>query len=591
MISIICMCLPSLLMMLCRDKWFGEKINCSLDRNLRTLVKEYLLSVLFLNLVAITITYKVFHHEGSIVNSLNDYAGFTFHYLLLMIALAVLEPVFENLLRFHTSVRLGKFTVKEYKINLGIYAYGIVLALMNFIRIFDNSFWGDEGYSIRMAKMSVTDMISATASDVHPPLHYLLGQLLYRVFGNSGITYHLVGLLPYLVIVVLGCTVVRKYFGKIPAVVLITMSSIMNFAMTHNVEVRMYSLAAMFILIAFIAFYMILTRSSFGNWMLFCIASLGAAYTHYYALLAVAFLYMMLIPLAWKDKKFRMGMLISYIATVLAYLPWLMILLKAFERTASGWWLNSIPSVSDCVYTLLDNRYILVLVLGVILFFCLYQTNILKVNISSQKDIKENLEVSIDFERPKLTGEIYWILSGFVSIVGTIVVGLALSYLIRPFLVLRYLFPLTGILYLMIGVCITKLKFPRVWAIVLVVLVLWTHIPTYFNTVKSEKTFNTGTSNYLANVQPAVDEKIITNNSHFGWTLAEYYYPENEHYYNSEAITNLNTEADTVWLFWTDELDDSAIRSIRKQHYSVEKVYESNFANTYYRAYKLTRIK
>lgn len=48
-----------------------------------------------------------------------------------------------------------------------------------------------------------------------------------------------------------------------------------------------------------------------------------------------------------------------------------------------------------------------------------------------------------------------------------------------------------------------------------VVLVLWTHIPTYINTVKSEKSFNTGTSNYLANVQPAVDEKIITNNSHF----------------------------------------------------------------------------
>lgn len=591
MISIICMCLPPLLMMVCREKWLGEKISCSLDRDLKTLAKEYLLSVLFLNLVAITITYKVFHHDGSIVNSLNDYAGFTFHYLLLSIGLAVVEPIIENLLRFHANVKLVKFTVKENKINLCIYVYGFVLALMNFIRIFDNSFWGDEGYSIRMAQMSVADMISTTASDVHPPLHYLLGQLLYHILGNRGTTYHLIGLLPYLLVVVFGCSVVRKYFGKIPAVVLITMSSIMNYALTHNVEVRMYSLAEMFILISYIAFYMILTKGSVWHWLVFCIASLGAAYTHYYALIAVAFLYVMLIPLALKDKKFRVGMLLSYVATILAYLPWLLILVKSFERTANSWWLESIPTVRDCVYTLLDNKYILILVLLVILLFCLYQTNILKLKVSSENAIREKIDFYIDLEKPELTGELYWVLSGLVSIAGTIAVGLALSYLVRPFLVLRYLFPLTGIAYLMIGVCITKLKFPRVWGIILVLLVLWTHIPGYINTVKWEKSFNTGTSNYLANVQPAVDEKIITNNSHFNWTLSSYYYPENAHECNSEAITNLDTEDDTVWLFWTDELDDSAIRSIRKQHYSVEKIYESNFANTYYRAYKLSRMK
>lgn len=233
----------------------------------------------------------------------------------------------------------------------------------------------------------------------------------------------------------------------------------------------------------------------------------------------------------------------------------------------------------------------MILVLLVILLFCLYQTNILKLKVSSENAIREKIDFYIDLEKPELTGELYWVLSGLVSIAGTIAVGLALSYLVRPFLVLRYLFPLTGIAYLMIGVCITKLKFPRVWGIILVLLVLWTHIPGYINTVKWEKSFNTGTSNYLANVQPAVDEKIITNNGHFNWTLSNYYYPENAHECNSEAITNLDTEDDTVWLFWTDELDDSAIRSIRKQHYSVEKIYESNFANTYYRAYKLSRMK
>lgn len=62
--------------------------------------------------------------------------------------------------------------------NKILYVYAFLLFLMNFIRIFDNAFWGDEGFSIRLAQMTVGDM-AATAADVHPPLYYLFVQLLY----------------------------------------------------------------------------------------------------------------------------------------------------------------------------------------------------------------------------------------------------------------------------------------------------------------------------------------------------------------------------------------------------------------------------
>lgn len=44
--------------------------------------------------------------------------------------------------------------------------YSFLFFLMHFIRIFDNSFWGDEGFTIRLAKMGFVDMVSATAKDV-----------------------------------------------------------------------------------------------------------------------------------------------------------------------------------------------------------------------------------------------------------------------------------------------------------------------------------------------------------------------------------------------------------------------------------------
>lgn len=74
-------------------------------------------------------------------------------------------------------------------------AFAAALFLFNFVRIFDNDFWGDEAFSIRLAKMSVPEMLQATAEDVHPPLYYLFMILGYRCFGNAAWGYHLISVL------------------------------------------------------------------------------------------------------------------------------------------------------------------------------------------------------------------------------------------------------------------------------------------------------------------------------------------------------------------------------------------------------------
>lgn len=78
-----------------------------------------------------------------------------------------------------------------------LYLYALVLFAMHFVRIFDNSFWGDEGFSIGLAQMNVFEMLQVTAADNHPPLYYLFTQLLYHLLGNHGYVYHLSALIPY----------------------------------------------------------------------------------------------------------------------------------------------------------------------------------------------------------------------------------------------------------------------------------------------------------------------------------------------------------------------------------------------------------
>lgn len=150
-----------------------------------------------------------------------------------------------------------------------LYLYALVLFAMHFVRIFDNSFWGDEGFSIGLAQMNVFEMLQVTAADNHPPLYYLFTQLLYHLLGNHGYVYHLSALIPYGLVLILACTVIFRQFGLVPAVVVSTFASLTDTAIMFNVEARMYSLGAFFVLAAYLALHNILHSGKTSDWVIF----------------------------------------------------------------------------------------------------------------------------------------------------------------------------------------------------------------------------------------------------------------------------------------------------------------------------------
>ncbi|MFZ0548329.1 MAG: hypothetical protein WAM60_22975, partial [Candidatus Promineifilaceae bacterium] len=50
----------------------------------------------------------------------------------------------------------------------------LLAAGLRFYRLDAQSFWNDEGNSARLSERSVPLIIDGTASDIHPPLYYLL---------------------------------------------------------------------------------------------------------------------------------------------------------------------------------------------------------------------------------------------------------------------------------------------------------------------------------------------------------------------------------------------------------------------------------
>ena len=397
-------------------------------------------------------------------------------------------------------MKLRSFSEKPRKLLgwagfLVLVVWTLALLRLNYWRIYDNTFWVDETWSIRLARMTLPDMVKKTATDMHPPLFYMLAMALNRLLGDNGPAYHLSALIPYMGILFLACTEIRRQFGLGPAFLLVTVMSLMPEPLYFNVEVRMYSLGAFLVLTAYLALRRILTRNRLPEWVIFSLASLGAAYTHYYALVSVAFFYLILVIPSLGDRKFRRRTAITWGAAVVGYLPWLGVLLKSFTSTAGDWWLQEIPKAWECFLYFFESRDLAGL-------FALVVVGYLLVGIFRKKrTMEESAEAAV-------SPDVLWILAGLASMVGTAAVGLILSYTVRPFFVLRYLYPLTPVAFLILGVCLSRLDRTKVLCFVLTAVLVVHLWPGYIHIRDDYKYQDMCTAEFLEKFQPSGDSII-----------------------------------------------------------------------------------
>ena len=394
-------------------------------------------------------------------------------------------------------------------------------------------------------------------------------------------------------IIFLQCfyTVYWATTDTLTAAILVTLSALSKNAIIYNVEVRMYVLAALFVLIAYLALYQIYCRDAFSDWAVFCVASLGAAYTHYYALISVAFFYLMLLPLLLRNRKYLWKIIVSYLVTIAGYLPWFFILLASFQRTANGWWSTSVPSARDFYQFIFDPRWLRCAFIVIIAFYFVQRVTVSQIKRDASQKILDQFDVKLTFVLPTtIPNDVIWIFAGLLSFVGTVGVGLIASKLIRPLILLRYIFPVAPVLYLVLGYCVSKLPLRRTVAVLAIAGVLHSGFAAYANTFKYEKfTLDAGTTKCLLTATPTKDTVLLTNNSHLNWTLLEYYYPQNQHALRSALLDCLNDAKNSdVILFWDGEIDEDSLNAIRVQGYVCEQLFEGYFANgAYYHVYEL----
>ena len=220
----------------------------------------------------------------------------------------------------------------------------LLAAFLRFYRLDNQSFWNDEGNSARLSERSIALIIEGTASDIHPPLYYLLLKM-----WRSGASSSEFGLRSLSVYLGIGLVAVTYSMGRkllpqetswlsIGAAFLVAVNPALIY---YSQETRMYELMAFLAITSCLLLVSLLEsgrhRLAIAAGYAFCMAA--GFYTHYFfptvliVQLSLVAIWLWRRPEALgKTRKVLLAVGAALLLAILLYSPWL----PTFLRQAGG---------------------------------------------------------------------------------------------------------------------------------------------------------------------------------------------------------------------------------------------------------------
>ena len=432
-----------------------------------------------------------------------------------------------------------------------IYLLAIGVVILNISLMFDGVLWGDEAFSVNTAEKPVKDILQVMKFwDCHPPLYYFWLRLFINVFGNTGAVYHLASVVPYVVGIVFGLTLLRKHFGNISAAFWIIVTSLASSCLLYNQEVRMYALAFCLIALCYYSGYRILCGSKLA-WGTMVVFALMAAYSHYYALVTVGV--MMVITYVAAQVKFGQKTwikgILSLIAFALGYAPWLPYLFGSTQTVASNWWQTEILGLREILPMAMGGEemypVILICFVAVALSLCV----LYKLNIKQWSD------------------EMYTAMVGILTVIGTICAAYVLCLIVGPILAKRYMYPLSAVTFMSvaIGFCAIFKKRAGITKVVVVIIlgILLAIGFDNFKTFRAEcEAEQVKTEAVLELIGTPKEGTMMVSHGvkHLSWTVLYHYYPGYEIIegaYDSQSVTS-----DAFWYFNPTHISEDEMKFV-----------------------------
>lgn len=319
----------------------------------------------------------------------------------------------------------------------------VMINLVSFGLCFLNhNIWYDETYTMALVRHSYVDIWSITANDVHPPLYYFIVRSCMLVLGFSLYAARILSLIPFLLLLLAGITKIRKMFGDDVSYLFLILCSALPAMLRLELEARMYMWAMLFVLLTGLYAYEAIESNRISKWLGLAFMSLLAAYTHYYALLAVAILYgLIFVVIMIRQRKLVLNWLLSGVMVLAGYFPWLTKLLGQMNKVSKDYWITK-PTLFEIakyiVYPFhIVEQLIPTLIAGILLLPLLV---VIIINIRRNYKSKEALFGIITF----------------MVLFLVIGVGILVSFLVKPVFVARYMAVTFGLVWLGMAIFLEK---------------------------------------------------------------------------------------------------------------------------------------
>ena len=423
---------------------------------------------------------------------------------------------------------------------------GVVFFTLN---AFHDSVWYDESCSTAMIRHSFREIWHITAtSDANPPLYYVMLRSVSLVFGSELPVLRLFSSLGALSLLFLGIWPVRRLFDRQTSqlfCLFVVFAPVMIYA---AMDIRMYSWALFFVTGSALYAHSVLEGGGAQEWLKFTLYSIAGAYTHYYALMAIVYLYLFVAGFMCAKKQNGWDRYFySLVTAVMVYLPWGYNLLSQMSSVSRNFWIN-LPTMTSLIGgfatfplrgTTLEGLYSLPLLVAVFL-----------ATIPGVKSLYQEKS----FTKPSLLYPLVYLLP--------IVTGVVVSYAIRPVIVHRYIIPIAGLFLIFLSHALSKNNSTKLKLVCIVCLVVTSVACNYhvFKKVYSDE--NTAAIRSIAQQMTPDDIFIHTESGTFGTYM--FYFPDQKHYLYREKGAAESTSVNAFSPIGS-EFSSSAFFSDKKQ--------------------------
>lgn len=218
-----------------------------------------------------------------------------------------------------------------------------VIAVLVAIPVFSESITMDEAYSVLLVRRNPIEIVRGTAADVHPPLYYLILKLSALIGGESLLKYRVVTVLAtWLNLFCLGAGMIRKRWGNRISVFYLFWFGLTYSTLDKSVLIRMYSWSAFFVMAAGLFAFAYYEKGKKKDYVMAILMTIAAMYTHYYAVMAVFTLWVILLGVVLVKRRKDVGkILLAGIIIAIGYLPWMGTLYQQSSKVADHYWITN----------------------------------------------------------------------------------------------------------------------------------------------------------------------------------------------------------------------------------------------------------